>query len=290
MQTVVGRVVLSIMLWIGQLYPLARGNRSTARKSLRTIEASGRKVKVRIFTPRTSARGVILDLHGGGWTIGNARMSDGENGAFAQRNSLAVVSIDYRLALTNPISTSVDDCETAALWLIEHAETEFGTREIIVKGSSAGAHLAALMILRLRDAGRLSDVIKGLVLYFGLYDFSGTGMVRAAGSDNLLLHGPTVRSTLRKLTPHMTDEERHAPSISPVYGDLSSLPPALFLVGDKDMLLEDNQRMEARWRAANGNSSLLVVPESPHAFNRLPTAIARKVDRFVDRWMLERLS
>ncbi|WP_369815847.1 alpha/beta hydrolase [Erythrobacter sp. QSSC1-22B] len=44
------------------------------------------------------------------------------------------------------------------------------------------------------------------------------------------------------------------------------MPPALLVVGTKDILLEDNQRMAARWHAANGNAHLLVVPESPHAF------------------------
>lgn len=55
------------------------------------------------------------------------------------------------------------------------------------------------------------------------------------------------------------------------------------------MLLEDNQRMEARWRAASGNSELLIAPESPHAFNRMGTAVARKVERYVDAWILDRL-
>lgn len=54
------------------------------------------------------------------------------------------------------------------------------------------------------------------------------------------------------------------------------------------MLLEDSERMEERWRAANGNSELLVAPESLHAFNRMDTAVAGKIERFVEAWMLER--
>ena len=289
MQTSIGRVVLNLLLRVAEIYPLIRGGKTNANRSLRTIVALDRSVKLRIFRPAQECRGVILDCHGGGWTIGNARMSDDQNAALAASIGVAVVSIDYRLALTNPISALVDDCEAAALWLIEHALEEFGTTRIVVKGSSAGAHLAAAMLLRLRDRGSAIRHVAGAMLFFGLYDFAGTPMVRAAGSETLLLHGPTVRATLCKLTPGMTEEQRRDPTISPLYADLSSLPPALFVVGAKDMLLEDNQRMAARWREATGDAELLVAPESPHAFNHMGTGVARKVAHYVEGWIVKRL-
>lgn len=288
MQTALGRVILQVFLWILEIYPLLRGLRASTRRELRTVEALGRHVKVRIFRPEGISRCVVLDIHGGGWTIGNARMADDENAELAERLGVTVVSVDYRLALAAPISAVVDDCEAAALWTLQQAEHEFGTTQIILKGASAGAHLAALALLRLRDRHGVASRIAGTVLYFGLYDFTGTPMVREAGVEKLLLHGPTVRATLCKLTPDMTDDERRAPSISPLYADLHALPPALFVVGDEDMLLEDSERMDARWRAANGNATLLVVPESPHAFTRLNTAVAKKAEAFVDAWILER--
>jgi len=290
MQTAFGRIVLNLLLRLAELYPLIRHQKTTARRSLKTIDALGRRVKVRIFRPAGEARGVVLDYHGGGWTIGNARMSDEPNAKLAASIGVVVVSVDYRLALSHPISAVVDDCEAAALWTLEHAETEFGSSRIVVRGSSAGAHLAALTLLRLRDCRELGDRVAGALLFFGLYDFSGTPMVRDAGSDVLLLHGPTVRTTLCKLTPKLTDDERRDPALSPVYADLSALPPALFVVGGEDMLLQDNERMEARWRSSNSNSEILVAPDSPHAFNHLGTAVAKKVERYVDAWILKRLS
>jgi acetyl esterase/lipase len=77
--------------------------------------------------------------------------------------------------------------------------------------------------------------------------------------------------------------ERDREPGSPLYADPRSLPPALFIVGAEDMLLEDNERMEARWQAANGNATLLVAPDTPRAFDRFATAIARKVEAFVDQ-------
>lgn len=290
MQTALGRVALNLLLRVAKVYPLIRGRQTSAVRSLRTVEALGRHVKVRIFRPAGDCRGVVLDCHGGGWTIGNARMADDQNAELAARIGVGVVSVDYRLALNNPISAVVDDCEAAAVWTITHALAEFGTARIVVKGSSAGSHLAAAMLLRLRDRDRLADKVAGAMLFFGLYDFAGTAMVRAAGPETLVLHGPTVRATLCKLTPGMTEDQRRDPSISPVYADLSGLPPALFVVGTRDMLLEDNERMAARWQGASDNAELLIAPESPHAFNRMGTAVAKKVEPYVDAWILDRLA
>lgn len=289
MQTWLGRVFLNAMLWLVELYPLVRGGGAGARRELRTVQSMGRRVKLRIFRPAGTAQGVILDIHGGGWTIGNARINDGENARRATRLGVAVVSVDYGLALAAPVASLVDDCEAAAVWVLDNAERELGAPSILIKGASAGAHLAALTVLRLRDRHLAFNALRGAAFFFGLYDFSGTAMVRGAGPGELVLHGPTVRATLCKLTPEMTDEERRDPAISPLYADLARLPPALFVVGEKDMLMEDNERMEARWRAANGNSTLLIVPESPHAFDRFRTAIATKVEAFLDEWIVDRL-
>jgi len=250
MKTAIGRVALNFLLRVAELYPLMRGGQTTATRSLRTIDALGRRVKLRIFRPQGKIRGVVLDCHGGGWTIGNARMADDQNAELAATIGAAVVSVDYRLALANPLSALVDDCEAAAMWTIEHAAHEFGTSRLVVKGSSAGAHLAAATLLRLRDRGLPIRRVAGAMLYFGLYDFAGTAMVRAAGPETLILDGPTVRTTLCELTPEMDDDERRDPAVSPLYADLSNLPPALFVVGTRDMLLEDSERMAARWRDA----------------------------------------
>jgi acetyl esterase/lipase len=246
-------------------------------------------VKLRIFIPAKAPRGVVMDYHGGGWTIGNARMDDAQNAALAERLCVVVVSVDYGLALTRPISEVADECAAAAAWTIAHARERFGVDRIVVKGSSAGSHLVAAGLLRLRDRGVLNASVTGVILFFGLYDFSGTAMVRDAGPETLLLDAPTVRTTLCKLTPSMSDDERRAPAISPLYADLSGLPPALFVVGTRDMLLDDTRKMEARWREANGNSEILIAPECSHAFDRLGTAMAAKIQSYVDAWIVERL-
>lgn len=284
MKTVVGRIVLNGLLRFFQLYqgmPKFEGNFQK-----RTISSLGRKVDLRLFRPSGKCRGVMIEIHGGGWTIGNARMSDRRNADFSTAHGFAVVSVDYRLAVSHSIAQVVSDCEAAAVWTIQNCEREFDTTSIILQGDSAGAHLAALTLLKLRDEHCLADSIGSVVLFFGLYDFSGTPSVRRAGNEIVLLHAQTIRKTLQKLTPKMNDVQRRDASLSPLFANLHGLPSALFVVGEKDVLFEDSQLMEQRWFSANGNSEFLAAPESPHGFTRFKTKIAQKVVNYAGKWAM----
>ncbi|HMD57569.1 MAG TPA: alpha/beta hydrolase fold domain-containing protein, partial [Solirubrobacteraceae bacterium] len=136
-------------------------------------EVAGRRVPVRIIAPEAgTARGVYLDIHGGGFYMGLAARGDALNRSLANALGIAVVSVDYRLAPEHPWPAASDDCETAALWLLGEAETRFGTTRLAIGGISAGATLAMATLLRLRDRG-VGDPFVGAVLQFGTYDMSG---------------------------------------------------------------------------------------------------------------------
>ncbi len=114
----------------------------------------GRSLPVRIHTPASGAvAGVHLQIHGGGFYLGSAAGDDVRNRNLADALGLAVVSLDYRLAPEHPWPAASDDCETAALWLAEHAEQLFGATKLSIGGFSAGATLAMTTLLRLRDRG-----------------------------------------------------------------------------------------------------------------------------------------
>lgn len=85
-------------------------------------------------------------------------------------------------------------------------------------------------------------------------------------------------------------EDRTAPDISPIYGDLHDLPPALPVVGSHDVLLEDNLAMAGRLSAAGNDVEVRIHPESPHGFTGHPTAIARTALGGVNSWLLERVT
>ncbi|WP_163264318.1 alpha/beta hydrolase [Chelativorans alearense] len=286
-----GRIKAFLMhgvMRMGQLRPQPYLQRLNVDVEMREVTFDGGRVRVRILRPNTRPRGVYLDIHGGAWIVGNARCDDPCNAMIAAECGMAVVSVDYRLALDNRLDLCIEDCRKAAFWLVENGESEFGTDRIVIGGESAGAHLAACALLALRDAGQVSG-LAGAVLFYGAYDLSGSPSLRAAGPETLVLHGPSAFRNLKRLTANRSEEERRRPDISPLYGELTGLPPALFLVGALDPLLDDTLQMAERWNAANGNAELTVVPEAPHAFNRLKTPIAVKTNAYVRRWVSHRL-
>lgn len=241
-------------------------------------QAAGRQVPVRIIAPESgTARGVYLDIHGGGFYMGLAARGDAHNRSLAQALGIAVVSVEYRLAPEHPWPAAPEDCETAALWLLEEAEARFGTRRLAIGGVSAGATLAMSTLLRLRDRGA-ADRFLGAALQFGTYDISG----RTPGGR--LLDGEFF---IQAYAGHVADCTN--PDISPVYGDLRGLPPALLVVGSLDILLGDNLVMAARLSAAGGEVDVRVYPESPHGFTLHPTAMAGIALRDIESWLAGRL-
>lgn len=240
-------------------------------------EVAGRRVPVRIVAPEGgTARGVDLDLHGGGFYMGAAARGDARNRGLADALGIAVVSVDYRLAPEHPWPAASEDCETAALWLLEQAETRFGTGRFAIGGVSAGATLAMTTLLRLRDRGA-ADSFVGAALQFGTYDISGKTPA------SRLIEGEFF---IEAYAGHVAD--RTDPDISPVYGDLRGVPPVLLVVGSLDVLLEDNLVMATRLSAAGGEVDVRVYPESPHGFTLHPTAMARTALNDIESWLAER--
>lgn len=245
----------------------------------RTVSAAGRQVPVRVIIPRKgTARAVHLQIHGGGFTMDSASRSDAGNVLLADALEVAVVSVDYRLAPEHPWPAAPDDCETAALWLVEAAADSFGTRRLTIGGSSAGANLAVATLLRLRDRGSLHP-FAGAVLEFGAYDLSGQSPGGRIYADEWFI---------RAYAGHVAD--RTNPDISPLYGELRGLPPALVVVGADDILLEDSLAMAARLSAAGNDVDLRVYPESPHGFTSLPTPMATVALNGIYSWLSDRLN
>ncbi|WP_147475822.1 alpha/beta hydrolase, partial [Pseudomonas syringae] len=84
------------------------------------------------------------------------------------------------------------------------------------------------------------------------------------------------------------DEKRREPPLSPLYGDLTDLPPALMFVGELDPLLDDTLEMAARWQNS-ADVEMHLLPESPHGFIHFPTALARKVLARSHEWINQRI-
>jgi acetyl esterase/lipase len=239
----------------------------------RFIDGPAGRLGIRIIRPESTVDGVYLHLHGGGMTVGSAVSMDGRNDRWAKACNVAVVSVDYRLAPEHPFPAGPDDCEAAALWLIANAEAEFGTTKLLIGGESAGAYLAALTLIRLRDRLGATPPFLGADLCYGVYDFSGTPSTRQYVGKVPYATGEGANRSY--YLGDRTAEEVRDPSISPMWAELHDLPPCLLTVGTADWLLDDSLFFAARLEAAGSPVQLAVYPEGPHGIDSAPTAMGR---------------
>jgi acetyl esterase len=231
------------------------------------------EIPLRIVEPDGDARGAYLHFHGGGWTLGAADLQDPALKAAAEATGLVMVSVDYRLAPEHPYPAGPDDCEDAARWLLE----QFDGRRAI-GGESAGAQLAVVTLVRLRDRCGIAprEAFDAANLVFGPFDLTGTPSRVLWGERELVLSDPMMAWFVANYVPGLTDEERRQPDVSPPYADLRELPPALFTCGTLDPLLDDSLFMEARWRSAGNEARLTLWPEAVHGFVAFDTEAARR--------------
>tara|TARA_R110000868_G_scaffold29322_7_gene108997 strand:- start:7070 stop:8035 length:966 start_codon:yes stop_codon:yes gene_type:complete len=245
------------------------------------IDGKGVKVSLRIIGPKNPT-GVYLHLHGGGWVLGASNQQDPMLERIVKNTGMACVSVEYRLAPEYPYPAGPDDCEAAALWLVKNAKAEFGTDVLTIGGESAGGHLAAVTVLRMRDRHGYTG-FKGANLVFGAFDLSMTPSQKAFGSERLVLRTIDMEKFYDAFVPdHAT---RRDPDISPLYARLNDMPPALFTIGTRDALLDDSLFMHARWIAAGNEAELGVYPGGAHGFVAFPGEISRAANAAQDAFL-----
>ncbi|QCI65765.1 alpha/beta hydrolase [Phreatobacter stygius] len=248
-----------------------------------TIEINGKHgpIGLRIIAP-SRPKGVYLHIHGGGWVLGGADQHDMWLERLADRAAMACVSVDYRLAPEAPYPMGPDDCESAALWLVREAKKRFGTDRLVIGGESAGAHLAAVTLLRLRDRHGLTP-FRGANLHAGCYDLALTPSVRRWGAEKLVLNTRDIEMFVRHFLVRGGDVK--SPDISPIHADLKGLPPALFTVGSRDPLVDDTLFMAARWAASGNAAALEVFPAGCHVFIGFPGSNTDRCLARIDAFM-----
>ena len=235
----------------------------------RKIDGPAGELLLRVFIPH-DVKAVYLHFHGGGFMLGRADHFDELLSAVAKNCQVAVVSVDYRLAPENPYPAGPDDCEAAAVWLVENGLAEFGTDRLLIGGESAGANLSAVTLLRMRDRHGFTG-FSGAVLTYGVYDLSMTPSARNWGERNLILTTRLIRWFNKNYVPSGNFDN---PDISPLQADLGRMPPAIFTAGTLDPLIDDSLFMCMRWLTAGNSAELAIYPGGIHAFDAFPIEIA----------------
>jgi acetyl esterase/lipase len=214
---------------------------------------------------------VVFHLHGGSYLLGSAVVMSRLSAAIGERAGARVISVDYRLAPEHPFPAGLDDAVAAYQGLLESGVP---ASRIAFVGDSAGGGLALATVLRAREAGLpLPSSVTVLSPWVDL-TMSGASMTERAAKDPVL-----TTAGFRALAPqYYGATEPTDPLVSPVFADLSGLPPLLIQVGSNDILLDDALGLAARAAADEVEVRLEVTPGASHVFQlfgaRLDEALA----------------
>lgn len=201
--------------------------------------------------------GVILYLHGGGYTCGDQEYAKGFGAVLAAETGLRVLCPAYRLAPEHPYPAALEDGAACYQLLLDQG---IDPRRIVLAGESAGGGLIFCLCLLLKE--------KGLPLPGGLIGISPWTDLTSSGRSfetNRERDPSMTREQLQFFAQSYTEDPTD-PLVSPLFGDLSGLPRSLLFVGGDEVMLSDAEDLYEKLRAAGCDSRLIVGPELWHAY------------------------
>ncbi|ARU88146.1 alpha/beta hydrolase fold domain-containing protein [Pseudomonas sp. M30-35] len=237
----------------------------TALAAVHWVETDGSRTKGKIagrscewYKPSQESDGVILYLHGGAYVIGGANTHRAICKTLMSKAQVQLCALNYRLAPEHPFPAARDDAVAAYQALLEQG---FAPSKIIIAGDSAGGNLALLTALHLRHLGLALP--RALVCLSPLTDFSLAQLHKPEGGDPMLSQAWMEQSRRDFLSAQIAPQD---PAVSPVFADLSGLPPILIQVAEQELLLNDSLRFEQRAKEAGVDVRLELYPGVWHVF------------------------
>lgn len=206
---------------------------------------------------------VVLHFHGGGYLIGSAKGSLEYAGRLAAAVNGVCYTAEYRLAPEHPYPAAIDDAICAYRALLARG---IPASSILVSGESAGGGLAVALVLALRTAG---DPLPAAILAVAPFtDLTVSGpSVRAFNGDD-----PAANRDLLKFmgASYFQGHEPTDPLVSPLYGDMTGLPPLFVTASQGEVLLSDTTRLAERAEKAGVDVTLRLVEDSVHVYTIFP--------------------
>ncbi|MDV2077820.1 alpha/beta hydrolase [Marinobacter xestospongiae] len=210
----------------------------------------------------------LLYLHGGAYIVGSPATHRGLTGHLAKATGATVYAIDYRLAPKHPYPAALDDAVAAYKALLDQG---IPADRLSVAGDSAGGGLSLALAMRLRDENL--PLPASLTLLSPWTDLTHTSLYTPEVEP--LLQQRWIDNAARL---YCHGEPRNHPYISPLFGDLSGLPPMLVQVGSEEILLNDSERVARKVREQGGEVVLEVYNGLWHVFQIHAGQLSRATD------------
>jgi epsilon-lactone hydrolase len=227
---------------------------------------------------------VVLHFHGGGYTAGSAEAYRGLTARLSAASNRPAVSVDYRLAPEHPFPAALDDCVGAYRWLVR--EVGIIPRRIVLAGDSAGGNFMLAGMVKLRDEGEaLPAAAVGLSAQFDM-TLSGESVTARAPRDPMI----SPESIRACAAAYIGRADPRDPLVSPLFADLTGLPPLLLQVGSEEMLRDDNLRIAASARTAGLDVTFEEWPDMIHVWHLFSDRLEdgrralQRIGSFVERW------
>lgn len=225
------------------LEQLCRAFPQNKEVEIRTLRLEG--LRAEEIKPQTESTQLIFHIHGGAFFLGSLKTHRAFLTQIAARTQMQVLHVDYPLSPEHQHPEAIDALFDIYTTLLDQGVQ---SKDIILSGDSCGANLALALALRIQQE-KLPQV-SGLILLSPFLDLTLTSeSLRYNAQHDALLSIETLETGIDYYVPKNMDKSD--PTISPLFADLTGLPPILVQVGSKEILLDDAQRFKERAEQAN---------------------------------------
>jgi epsilon-lactone hydrolase len=224
-----------------------------------TAAALGGVRTAEITVDGVEPRHVVLYFHGGVYVMGDAFLAADLASQVGRRTRAKVISVDYRLAPEHPYPAAVDDALAAYQALLGNGTAP---SDIVFAGESAGGGLAIATLVNARERQLPQPAAAFVMSPYADLTLAGTTLETKRKADPLL-----SREALQaRVADYTAGQDTSLPLISPVFADLSGLPPLIIQAGTHEVLLDDALRLAQRAATADVQVTLDITPGVPHVF------------------------
>jgi epsilon-lactone hydrolase len=240
-----------------------------------TAAALGGVPTAEVTVDGVEPRHVVLYFHGGVYVMGDAALAADLASQVGRRTRAKVISVDYRLAPEYPYPAAVDDALAAYEALLDNGTAP---SDIVFAGESAGGGLAIATLVNARDHQLPQPAAAFVMSPYADLTLAGTTLETKRKADPLL----SPEALQARVADYTAGQDAALPLISPIFADLSGLPPLIIQAGTHEVLLDDALRLARRAATADVAVTLDVTPGVPHvfqAYHQLLDEAAAALDR-----------